>query len=44
MEEKKSCEHELSLISEYWISESSVQVDAECSKCNQKFSGVLFVK
>jgi len=44
MEEKKNCEHELSLTSEYWISESSVQVDVECQKCNQKFSGVLFLK
>lgn len=41
---EENCEHELSLVNEYWMAEACVQVDAECSKCNKKFSGVLYTK
>ena len=40
---KETCEHELNLIDENWMSES-VFVTAECQKCKVKFSGLLVEK
>lgn len=37
----KNCEHELNLTFENWLDENSVEVEAECSLCKIKFSGVL---
>ena len=40
-EKKVNCEHELNLVDENWMSESSVMVTAECQKCKAKFGGLL---
>jgi len=36
-----SCEHELNLVDENWMSEDSVMVEVECQKCKVQFQGLL---
>ena len=38
--EEETCEHELNLVDEDWMSEGVMAI-AECGKCNAKFRGML---
>lgn len=36
-----TCEHDINLVDERWMSESTVLTTAVCCKCGSKFTGIL---
>lgn len=39
-----TCEHELIVTDEYWMSEGSVEITMKCQKCREEFGGIIFLK
>jgi len=39
--EKETCEHELNLIEEHWMSDQTTMITAKCNKCKSEFRGLI---
>ena len=36
--------HELNIVDEHWMSENSLMLTIQCSKCKEEFQGLLIKK
>ena len=41
MKTKQTCEHEINIKDEYWLSDNQVEITCNCNRCNTDFKGVL---